>query len=108
MIATENTPIELRRFERFPLMLDGEVSIGAGTHACAIYEISMSGAKIRVKDVDLVAVIAPLDEVVLGISGFGGFGGEIAWTDDDYLAIRFLENYKTMISLILEDATRNR
>jgi hypothetical protein len=60
------------------------------------------------KDVEAGAKIAASDEVVLTISRFGGFGGEIAWTDENFVGMRFVENHKAMIGLILEDADQTR
>jgi len=108
MITVENTHVDRRQFERFPLMLDGEVSISGGTHACEVYEIAEHGAKFRLKHVDLATEIAVSDELVLSIFRFGGFDGEITWTDEDFVGIRFVENHKAMIGLILEDADRTR
>lgn len=104
MFTAENDT-DRRQSERFPLMLDGEISIGATPHTCVIYDISADGAKIQVKGAEQGTEGAQLDDVVLSISRFGKFGGEIAWTDDNFMAIRFHENHKTMVSLILEDAS---
>lgn len=108
MTMAENIDTDRRQSERLPLMIDGEISIGTDAHACEIFDISERGAKIRIKDVEAGAKIAASDEVVLTISRFGGFGGEIAWTDENFVGMRFVENHKAMIGLILEDADQTR
>jgi len=43
-----------------------------------------------------------LKNVVLNILPFGTFEGEIVWSDDEFVGIKFKEDHKAIVNLILE------
>jgi hypothetical protein len=86
---------ERRQNERFPLTLKAEISFGEGELDAKIYDLSSSGAKLRLNK-------SLLKSIVLNIPPFGVFEGEIAWTDEEYIGIKFNEDHKAIVNLILE------
>jgi len=94
MTKTMRVP-ERRHNERFPLTLKAEVGFGGGELEAKIYDLSSSGAKLRLKK-------SLLKSIVLNIPPFGIFEGEVAWTDDEYIGIKFNEDHKAIVNLILE------
>ncbi len=94
------TGTDRRQFDRHPLMLKAQVTIGAESFAAVIFEISAGGAKVQLKDAGNAAENAMPKTVVLDIPEYGDYEGDIIWTDDDYIGIHFHENHKTMVKLI--------
>ena len=91
--------VERRQFERFPLMLEAEVSLGGDALESMIFDVSAGGAKVRFKK-------DPFKHIVLKIPPFGEFEGEVMWKDDEYVGIRFHENHEKMMDAIV-DMTRS-
>ena len=94
MTKTMHAP-ERRQNDRFPLTLKAEVSFGEGELDAKIYDLSPSGAKLRLKK-------SLLKSIVLNIPPFGVFEGEVAWTDEEFIGIKFNEDHKAIVNLILE------
>jgi len=94
------TGTDRRQFERYPLMLEAQVTIGAERFAVLIFDISSGGAKVQSLDPEKVAEIVLPKTVVLDIPDFGGYEGDIVWIDDEFIGIKFHENHKTMVKLI--------
>ena len=94
------TGTDRRQFERYPLMLEAQVTIGAESFAAVIFDISAGGAKVQLKGAGKGAEIALPKTAVLAIPNFGGYGGDIIWIDDEFIGIDFHENHKTMVKLI--------
>ncbi len=96
----DRTMSERRQHERHPLMLGAAVSIGGESSAAVIWDISAGGAKVQLKEAGNAAENAMPKTVVLDISEYGGYEGDIIWTDGDFISIQFHENHKTMVKLI--------
>lgn len=94
------TGTEKRQFDRHPLMLEAQVTIGGESFAAVIFNISAAGAKVRLKDAGNAAETAAPKTAVLDIPDFGDCEGDIVWTDDDFIGIDFHEDHKTMVKLI--------
>ncbi len=94
------TGTDRRQFERHPLMLDASVTIDAESFTVLIFDISAGGAKVQALDAGKVAEIAQPKSTVLAIPNYGGYEGDIAWIDDEFIGIDFHENHKTMVKLI--------
>ena len=94
---------ERRQFERYPLMLEAETSLGGESLECTIFDVSAGGAKIRLKQ-------DPFKHVVLTIPPFGEFEGEVVWKDDEYVGIKFHEDQEKMMEVIqgMSDHSRDR
>lgn len=86
---------ERRQNDRFPLTLKAEVGFGEGELDAQIYDLSPSGAKLRLKK-------NLLKSIVLNIPPFGVFEGEVVWTDEEFIGIKFNEDHKAIVNLILE------
>ncbi len=97
--------VEKRQFERYPLMLESTVSVGQAVLDCVIFNISAGGAKIRLKGSEIRPKNDQIESIVLHIPGFGEFEGRIVWTDDEYVGIQFRESHKTMVNLVIENAS---
>ncbi len=98
-MADPKTFKERRQFERYPLMLEAEVSVGGAAQDCTIFYVSAGGAKVRfAKD--------PFKNIVLRIPPYGEFEGEVVWKDDEFVGIKFHEDQEKMMEVILEMTTR--
>jgi hypothetical protein len=99
MTKTMHVP-ERRHTERFPLTVKAEIAFGDADLDARIYDLSPTGAKVRLKK-------GLLKNIVLSIPPFGVFEGEVAWTDDEYIGIKFDEDHKAIVNLILEHVAGN-
>jgi hypothetical protein len=77
------------------LAVEAEISFPDDVLKAAIFDLSSSGAKVRLRK-------SLLKSVVLNIMPFGSFEGEIVWSDDEFIGIKFDEDHKAVINLILE------
>lgn len=93
--------VERRQFERFPLMLEAEVSLGGEALGSMIFDVSAGGAKVRFKK-------DPFKHMVLKIPPFGEFEGEVMWKDDEYVGIRFSEDHAKMMDVIVDMTRKSR
>ncbi|MCH8236993.1 MAG: PilZ domain-containing protein [Proteobacteria bacterium] len=98
---------EKRQFERLPLMLEAEVSHAERIIECVIFNVSAGGAKVRLKGAGIDAQKSAIKRVLLHIPPFGDFEGDIVWTDDEYMGIKFYETHKTVVNMLLERASSN-
>lgn len=98
---------ENRQFERHPLMLEAEVSLAEQTIACVIFDVSAGGAKVRLKKAGIDSQNSAIKRVLLHIPPFGEFEGDIVWTDDEYMGIKFYETHKAVVNMLLERAAQN-
>jgi hypothetical protein len=73
-----------RKHHRHEVTWWGQVEVGTDRFACSVSDLSQSGAKIRVAQ----AMIAN-EPVRLGLPPYGGFEGEVVWTNDGVIGIRF-------------------
>ena len=96
-----------RRFERHSLMLEAKVSFDDHSLACVILDISASGVRVRMKETEILLDDDPSKSVILYFPQFGGFKGEVVWTNDLFVGIKFHENHEMMEDLILKMAAQN-
>jgi len=96
-----------RQHERFPLMLAAEVSVKGNASPCVIFDISGGGAKVQLKNADAPPAIAEAEAIVLDVPFFGDFRGWVAWTDDEFLGIRFGEDNEDDVKRMVEQAGRD-
>ena len=95
---------ERREFERFPILLEATVAVDNEIIHCVIFDISARGAKVQLKGTEVHLEDDQVKFIQLNIPGFGDFDGEIVWTDDEYIGLKFHDNNKTTVKLILEGA----
>ena len=100
-----NPKSERRKSERLPILLEAAVSVDSDVINCVILDISAGGAKLQLKGTEVHLEDDQVKLIRLNIPGFGDFDGEIIWTDDEYIGIKFHENHKTMVMLVLESST---
>lgn len=96
--------IERRRHDRYPLMLEAGVLIGGDALGATIINLSSGGAKLRLREAEVLQYHDLSASLVLHIPNFGGFDGKIVWKDDDYVGVVFNEDHKTLVNLILDSA----
>ena len=90
----EKTP-ERRKTIRYPLAMQADISFPDEVLEAKIFDLTPAGAKIRLKK-------SLLKNVVLNILPFGSFEGEIIWEDDEFMGIKFKDDHKAIVNLILE------
>ena len=61
-----------------------QMEVGTDHFACYVFDLSQSGAKVRVTQ----PVIAK-ELVRLGMPPFGGFEGEVVWSSDGVIEVQF-------------------
>ena len=72
-----------------------------------IFDVSAGGAKVRLKKAEIDSQNSAIKRVLLHIPPFGEFEGDIVWTDDEYMGIKFYETHKTVVNMLLERASSN-
>lgn len=97
---------EKRVCERFPILLKAMVSVDSELIECVIFDISSGGSKVQLKGTEVHLEGDQVKFIVLNIPGFGDFEGEIVWTDDEYIGIKFHDDHKTVAKLINESTDR--
>jgi len=97
---------ERREFERLPILLEASVSVDSDVINCVIFDISAGGAKLQLKGTEVHFEDGQVKLTRLNIPGFGDFDGQIVWTDDEFIGIKFHENHKTMVNLVLESGAK--
>ena len=74
----------------------GQLEIGTDCLACCVFDLSQSGAKVRV-----ARPLTACESVRLRMTPFGGFEGEVVWSRDGVAGIRFAdEEHDRVIRLI--------
>lgn len=94
-----------RKLDRIPLMLDASVTLEGNGHACKLLNICARGAKIQLLSTPFGSNVSTGDIISLNIPKLGEFDGTVAWSDDEYLGIRFDENHKAIAALISSSAS---
>ena len=91
-------PVENRReFGRTLVLMSGTVYSEREVGQCAIFNLSLGGAKVRVSE--------PLPEghpVTLTISRSGVFRGEVVWQNERLAGIRFLDSPRSVARVLGE------
>ena len=73
-----------------------QIEVGTDRFACSVFDLSLSGAKVRVAQ----PIIAK-ELVRLALPPFGGFEGEVMWSRDGVVGIRFADGeYHRIANLI--------
>jgi len=97
MTKTLNVPGNIpdrRKTTRFPLAMEADISFPEDALEAKIFDLTPNGAKVRLKK-------SLLKNVVLNILPFGSFEGEIVWDDDEFIGIKFKDDHKAIVNLIL-------
>ncbi len=89
--------IERRKYDRPPLMIEGEISVGVD-----VLNITSAGAKVCMKETEVRLETDLVNYVVLYIPSFGEFAGEIIWKTEAFIGIHFHDSHKTMMKLVFE------
>jgi hypothetical protein len=85
-----------RKHHRYEVTWWGQVEVGTDRFACSVSDLSQSGAKARV-----ARPMIGKEPVRLGIPPFGGFEGEVVWTNGGVIGIRFVaEEHHRLAKLI--------
>jgi hypothetical protein len=79
-----------------------QMEVGTDRFACSVFDLSQSGAKVRVAQPVIVK-----ESVRLGMPPFGGFEGEVVWTNDGVIGVQFAaEEHHRVAKLIASGLNR--
>jgi hypothetical protein len=73
-----------RKDHRHEVRWWAQMEVGTDRFACSIFDLSHSGARLRA-----VQPVVAKEPVRLGIPPFGGFEGEVVWSSDGVVGIKF-------------------
>lgn len=98
------TPLQVderRKNERFPILMKAAVLFGADIVDATIFDVSASGAKVRL-DCNTLPDAATINGLaVLQIPETGNFTGQIVWTDEEYLGLSFFNDHSLELTHLL-------
>ena len=97
---------ERRELERLPILLEATVTVDSDVINCVIFDLTADGAKVQLKGTEGHLDDDQVKFIQLNIPGFGDFDGGILWIDDEYIGIKFHDNHKITVKLVLESATK--
>jgi hypothetical protein len=72
------------------------MEVGTDRFACSVSDLSQTGAKVRVAQ-----PVFTREPVRLGIPPFGGFEGEVVWTNDGVIGIRFTDGEHPRVAKLI-------
>lgn len=97
---------ERQKYPRSLVLCSARLALGAGTARCEILNISLGGVKLR--------LLEPLDgdgEATLTLEHHGSFRCQVAWRDEKYVGMEFVEDLDRISKLIwslLENPETNK
>jgi PilZ domain-containing protein len=80
---------ERRRWQRKRVLWTGQVEATDHLVNCAVLDVSLQGARVRLDDESTALPNGPL---AIAVSRFGTFQAEVVWTRDGMSGLRFLES----------------
>ncbi len=80
---------ERRRAQRKRVLWSGQVEATDRLINCAVLDVSLQGARVRVEDDNSELPQGPL---AIAVSRFGTFQAEVVWVKDRTAGLRFLES----------------
>ena len=100
------TMSNLRKHERYPLMVPIELEINGWCVNGELFDMSENGAKIRLDPVAAMGFsMLTGDSGKLKIETFSDIPGQIAWIDEHYVGL-VLEENEAVLSMIAVECTR--
>jgi len=99
--------VEKRQSERLETQTDVSLTLGERMVGGILFDISSGGAKVQLASTSPSELTPSSENVVLNISRFGDFDGNIIWNDGQFVGIQFSENHKALVSLIRDMAGMN-
>jgi len=105
-LADQEDLAERQKFPRSLVLCSAQLTLGAGTGPCEILNISLGGVKLR-----LLAPLAGDAEATLTLEGYGTFKCHVAWRDEQYVGMEFVEDFDRISKLIwslLENPETNK
>ncbi len=94
--------VDRREAERFPIMMRASVMAGEDTLEATIFDVSASGAKVRLDGTNIPAPENMAPNVVLHIPAYGEFPADVVWRDEEYLGLKFQEDHSAALTPLLE------
>lgn len=85
-----------REHQRRQILWWGQIEVGTDHLACTVFDLSLSGAKLRTSRPTMVQ-----ERVRLVIPPFGGFEGEVVWSRDGRLGVRFADGEKGRVAKLI-------
>ncbi len=93
--------VERREAERFPIMMRASVIAGDDNLEATIFDVSASGAKVRLDGTDIPAPENMAQNVVLYIPAYGEFPADVVWRDEEYIGLRFQQDHSVALTPLL-------
>ncbi len=87
---------ERRRAQRKRVLWTGQVEVLNRLIDCAILDVSLQGARVRMDDGSEL----PKGPLAIAVSRFGTFQAEVVWTKDRMSGLRFLESVDRVANTI--------
>jgi len=87
--ASPTATPERRRAQRKRVLWSGQVEATDHFINCAVLDVSLQGARVRLDDANAVLPRGPL---AIAVSRFGTFQAEVVWAKDQLRGLRFLES----------------
>jgi PilZ domain-containing protein len=88
--------IERRRAQRKRVLWSGQVEASDGLIDCAVLDVSLQGARVRVDGESQL----PKGPLAIAVSRFGSFQAEVVWSKDRMSGLRFLESVERVAETI--------
>lgn len=88
--------IERRRAQRKRVLWSGQVESSDRLIDCAVLDISLQGARVRVDGESQL----PTGPLAIAVSRFGTFKAEVVWSKDRMSGLRFLETVERVADTI--------
>ena len=85
-----------RKYRRHEVSWWGQTEVGTDRFACSVSDLSQSGAKVRVAQ-----PIVAKEPVRLGMPPYGGFEGEVVWTNDGIVGIQFAAEERHRVAKLI-------
>jgi hypothetical protein len=76
-----------------------QIEVGADRFACCVFDLSQTGAKARV-----AKLLIAQELVRLQMMPFGGFDGEVMWSRDGVVGIRFANEENRRVARLISSA----
>jgi len=92
---TEEAAKALRKTVRKRVLWKARIEIAGVTHACAVVDLSLGGARLH-----LAEPVESGTTVRLILDRFGGFSAEVVWQRDRGIGLRFTDDPQRIAELI--------
>ena len=86
-----------RGHTRWRVLWWGQIEVGTDLSACTVFDLAVGGAKIQTNRPTAVE-----ERVRLSLPPFGDFKGEVVWSCDGYIGVRFADEEHSRVAKIVD------